>query len=103
VPIEVVNFRPYGKNTLRGFATVRLTSVNLEIRDIAVHEKSGQSWLSVPSRPYETEDGETKYSYIVKFYEKATWEKFQTTVLEEIDKLQPATADPVQGDDGPPF
>jgi hypothetical protein len=88
MPLEVTKFRLFEKNTLRGFATVRLTGVNLEIRDITIHEKNGNRWVSLPSKPYES-DGETKYSYIVKFYEKPTWERFQAEVLKQIAKLAP--------------
>jgi hypothetical protein len=55
MPIEIVDFRPFEKNTLRGFATVRLTGVNLEIRDITIHEKNGNRWVSLPSKPYGVE------------------------------------------------
>ena len=102
MPLEVTKFRPFEKNTLRGFATVRLTGVNLEIRNITIHEKDGKRWVSMPSKPYEA-DGETKYSYIVKFYDNPTWEKFQSAVLKEIDRLKPATAEPVQESDDQPF
>jgi len=39
--IEITDFRTHKKNTLRGFITVRLTTIGLEIRDLAVHEKNG--------------------------------------------------------------
>jgi hypothetical protein len=53
MPLEVTKFRLFEKNTLRGFATVRLTGVNLEIRDITIHEKNGNRWVSLPSKPYD--------------------------------------------------
>ena len=81
--IEIVNFRKYEKNTLKGFFTARLPNIGLEIRDCTLHSKNGERWIGLPSKPYDA-NGETKYSYIVKFYEKDKWELFQTEVLKAL-------------------
>ncbi len=85
MPIEVVSFRKYNKNTLQGYATIRLTSIGLEIRDCTVHEKNGSRWISLPSRPYEDEKGNQKWAYIIKFYDKDRWEQFQKTTVKALD------------------
>ena len=89
MPIEVKEFRPYEKNTLRGFATIRLTNVGLEIRDCTVHEKNGQRWIGLPAKSYEKDDGETGYSYLIAFYEKPRFEQFKKAVLKAIDDYEP--------------
>jgi hypothetical protein len=84
--IEVHNWQRRNKNTLLGFATFRLTTIGLEIRDCPVHEKNGEKWLQMPSRPYQDQDGNTKYAYIIKFYEKERWHQFQASALKALDK-----------------
>ncbi len=74
------------KNTLIGFGTFRMTNIALEILDCPVHEKNGERWLQMPSRPYTDKEGETKYAYIIKFYEKERWHQFQESALSALDK-----------------
>ncbi len=74
MPIEIADFRQFEKNTLKGFITARLTTVGLEIRDIAVHERDGQRWIQLPAKPFEKTDGGKGWNYIVSFYEKSITE-----------------------------
>jgi hypothetical protein len=98
--IEMVNFRKYEKNSLQGFLTIRLTGVSLEIRDIALHQKDMSRWLQMPSRPYE-KDGEQKWAYVIRFYDKERWEKFQKLVLEALDAFLVTKGDQPPDDDIP--
>ena len=98
--IEIVSFRNYKKNTLQGFLTIRLTNVGLEIRDATLHERGGERWVGLPSKPYEAE-GETKYSYIVKFYEKAKYHQFQKAALEALDEYMQTNREDAQETDVP--
>ena len=83
--IEVTDFRTHTKNTLRGFLTVRLTSVGLEIRDIALHQKNGRQWLQLPAKPYTKPDGSRGWSYILAFYEKDRFRQFQEVTLRALN------------------
>jgi hypothetical protein len=49
--VAITDFRPLHKNTLRGFATIRIPELRLEIRDVAVHEKGSSRWAQLPARP----------------------------------------------------
>jgi len=52
VSIACTDFRPFHRNTLRGFATVKLPDLRLTIRDIAVHQHtSGSRWAQLPAKP----------------------------------------------------
>ncbi len=86
--LEIFNFRPHEKNTLRGFLTVRLTNVGLEIRDIALHKKNGKRWLQLPAKPYTKPDGGQGWSYILAFYEKKHFKRFQEVTLTALDAYQ---------------
>jgi hypothetical protein len=83
--IEIIDFRPIEKNTLKGFLTARLTSVYLEIRDLALHEKEGRKWIQLPAKPYKKDDGGQGWSYIVRFYEKNKYHQFQELALKALD------------------
>lgn len=97
--IEIKEFRKFEKNTLRGFLTVLLHPSGIEIRDITLHEKNNTRWVNMPSRPYQDEDGSTKYSYIIYFPNKDRAKQFQNAVLTALDKFQPQGNAP----DDPPF
>jgi hypothetical protein len=86
--IEITDFRTHKKNTLRGFITVRLTTIGLEIRDLAVHEKNGGRWLQLPAKPYEKPDGSKGWNYIINFYEKKNYRQFQEMALKALDLFQ---------------
>jgi len=84
--IEITKFRKFTKNTLQGFCNILLTNIGLEIRDATIHEKIGKRWVSLPAKPYQDEDGATKYSYIVKFTDKEKYEQFQSQALKALDE-----------------
>ena len=84
--IEITDFREFKKNTLKGFMTARLTTVGLEIHDIAVHERDGQRWIQLPAKPFEKPDGGKGWNYIVSFYEKTKYHQFQYGVLDNLSQ-----------------
>ena len=86
--IEITSFDPYRKNTLQGFLAVRLTETGLEIRDIALHQKNGNRWLQLPAKPYKKPDGRQGWSYILSFYKKEHFNKFQEVTLKALDAFQ---------------
>ena len=83
--IEIHNFKKYEKNTLRGFFDVRLTKAGFEIRGCALHQKNGSSWISLPAKPYDKDDGSKGWSYSLDFYEKDKREYFQRETLKQLD------------------
>jgi hypothetical protein len=87
--IQIKSFRKFEKNTLKGFCDVLLMPSGLEIRDLTVHEGHGKRWVNMPSRPYQDENGETKYSYILFFPDKQRSEQFQQSVLKALKEYQP--------------
>ncbi|TYO65752.1 hypothetical protein FXV83_15155 [Bradyrhizobium hipponense] len=45
----VTDFHSLGRNTLRGFAAVRLAELHLEIAGVAIHQKGDKRWVALPS------------------------------------------------------
>jgi hypothetical protein len=81
VGLEITKFRQVHKNTLRGFLSVRLSQVGLEIRDVSLHEKNGKQWLAMPSRPYEDSEGNRKYAFILEWFDSERKAQFESAVL----------------------
>ena len=86
--VEVVDFRPHTRSTLRGFLTIRLTTVGLEVRDLALHEKDGNRWLQLPAKPFNKPSGGKGWNYILHFYEKDQYQQFQEMTLKALDAFQ---------------
>jgi hypothetical protein len=82
--IECIAWRPMEKNTLLGFATLRLAS-GLIIVDATLHQKNGARWVSMPARPWTDTQGITRYASIIDFIDKETRDRFSKTATAAID------------------
>jgi hypothetical protein len=78
--LEILEFKPFVKNTLMGFLTVRLPS-GWEFKDLTIHEKNGNRWIGMPAKSFKKEDGSTGWVPLIKMADKAKWEAFQAAVL----------------------
>ena len=86
--IEITSFNLYRKNTLQGFLAVRLTETGLEIRDIALSQKTGDIQGQLHAKPYKKPDGGKGWSYILNFHKKEHFNKFQEATLKALDAFQ---------------
>lgn len=82
--LQVVSFKQFEKGTLRGFATIRMTNIGLEIRDCAVHEKNGSRWFQLPSKQVVKPD-RSQWGCILDFYDKSRKEQFQAAAMAALD------------------
>jgi hypothetical protein len=85
--IRCIKFRPYEKNTLRGFADLELVRTGLVLRDCTWHwHENGKQWVAFPARSYTDKSGATQWQALIEFTEgaKRTREEFQRQALEEI-------------------
>jgi hypothetical protein len=64
---------------------VSLTQIGLEIKDISLHEKNGQRWLSMPSRSYYDANKKLAYAYILDWTDETKKQAFQSSVLRMLD------------------
>ncbi|HEX4374910.1 MAG TPA: hypothetical protein VHZ50_16515 [Puia sp.] len=83
--IEIINFREIKKGCLDSKISVKIKEWGFVINRIAVFNKDGKRWISLPSEMYE-DNGEKKYFSLVKFDDQKNMTKFQDSVLEELDK-----------------
>jgi hypothetical protein len=88
--ITVTDFRPLQKNTLRGFATIRISEMRLEIRDIAIHARDDSRWIQLPARPQldrsgtpirDALSGKINYATILEFFDRQTRDAFSHAVI----------------------
>lgn len=86
--VEITQFKRFEKNTLKGFLTVRLPGIGLEIRDICLHEKNGKKWLQLPSKPHQKQDGSQSWSFILTFFDQQKGDQFQAAALKALDQYQ---------------
>jgi len=83
--IKIEDFRKFEKNTLRGFARIRLEPTGIIIDGVTVHEKGGRRWIGLPAKPYQDEDGNQKWSPIVRIEPRKQWENFQAQALKALE------------------
>jgi hypothetical protein len=81
--VKVMKYREYKKNTLCGFCEI---SVNgLRVKDCTHHRKGEKQWISFPSKSYEV-DGQTKWTNLLEWVDKADAWKFQDVAREALKK-----------------
>jgi hypothetical protein len=79
----VREWRPYQKNTLRGFLSLELPS-GLILHGLTLHDKEGRRWVGMPAKSFE-KDGTTTWAPQVEFSSKESRERFQVAAIEAID------------------
>jgi len=91
--MKILKFRPYEKNTLRGFIEVELPS-GMIIKDISWHQREDREWLGLPARQYEKEDGSKGWANQIDFISKDLYWTFVDKVLDALrDHLATGTED----------
>lgn len=91
-PVTILSWKPLVRNTLRGFASIRL-GASLKIHDIAIHvHDNGRSWAQLPSKPVIQQDGTVKrdgngkiqYVPLMEWIDRAASDKFSESVIAAI-------------------
>jgi DNA-binding cell septation regulator SpoVG len=80
----VREFKPFERNTLRGFLSLELPS-GLVLHNCTLHEKNGSRWVSMPVREFQ-KDGERSWMPLVDFADKESRQVVQEYALEAIDE-----------------
>ena len=88
--ITILDFKPLHRNTLQGFATIRINEMRLTIKDVAIHVKGDSRWAQLPSKPMidrdgavirDRETGKIAYANIFEFTDRATRDAFSHAVI----------------------
>jgi hypothetical protein len=98
--IVILDWRPLARNTLKGFARIKIVEWKLIVNDVAVHERDGRKWAALPSRPMLDsnrrlmldETGKPKYSRVLEFTEREIADRFSDAVVAAVDRFADALA-----------
>lgn len=96
-PIKIVEWRPFRRNTLRGFVTVDVGF--LKIIDVLVHARDQKNWCSLPAKVILNPDGTARrtpagrlvYSQLLQWTEKQAETAFSQSVWAELERDYPDT------------
>jgi hypothetical protein len=94
--VTCAGWRPLQRNTLLGFATVRIAEMRMTVADVAVHEKNGSRWAQLPSKPMISkgrdlvtdDNGKIKYAPIFSFDSKEVERAFSAAVVKAVEDAQ---------------
>jgi len=97
------DFKPFHRNTLRGFVSIRIVELRLDVKDIAIHVKGDARWAALPAKPMidrngvvlrDSTTGKVAYSNIFEFTDRATRNAFSNAVVAAVlDAFPNAFAD----------
>lgn len=95
MPVALENWRPLIRNTLRGFATVKVGA--LKISDVAVHRKNDRAWAQLPAKPQINQDGSARrnqegkiqYSPVIEWATREASDRFSEGVVAAITADHP--------------
>ena len=97
MPVALLDWKKVEKNTLRGFAKVRMGRA-LILRDVMVHASNGKRWVSMPSKPQIGQDGLQKkdpttgkpmYTPILEWADRETADSFSEGVIQAVEAQYP--------------
>ena len=94
--IDVNEWKPLARNSMRGFMTVTLPS-GMVVHDIVVHVTNGQPWAAPPSKQMIGRDGgalkdangKGRYSPVISFADKATRDRWSDAVIAALTAAHP--------------
>jgi hypothetical protein len=79
--IEIVRYQEAEAGARKGFLSARVTEWGLEIQDMALFEKDGRHWVSMPSRKV----GEKCWPFL-RFVDKERADRFSDAVGKAFEK-----------------
>jgi hypothetical protein len=90
--VECIDFRPLERNTLRGFAKIRVPDWNLIFDGVAIHEKDGRTWAQLPARPMldangyavQNDAGKIQYARMSWFDDREAGDRFSAAVIAAV-------------------
>ena len=103
LPVVLLCWSPVLRNTLRGFATVRVGRA-LVIHEISLHGRGLSRWCHLPRKPQIDGAGNTRrgtngkplFSPVLEWLDKAAADRFSSAVIASVQAEYPdALADPV--------
>jgi hypothetical protein len=91
--ITNLDWKPVRRNTLCGFACVKIERINLRVDDVAIHQKGNSRWASMPSKPMmdrngavlrDETTGKIRYQPLLQWADRKTADRFNIAVVAEL-------------------
>ena len=102
--IECEDFRPLARNTLRGFAVIKIKEIRLKIKDVALHSKGSSTWAQLPAKSQvkngaivTSPDGKPVYQNILEFEDRKVSDAFSRAVVDAVLKFNPRALEATNG------
>ena len=94
--IRCLTFRPLHRNTLVGFATIKIVELEMEIYDVAIHQKNRSKWTQLPAKA-QIKDGELvkdqrgkiQYWRVLDFTSAQVRDAFSRAVIDAVLRTFP--------------
>jgi hypothetical protein len=94
------DWRALRRNTLIGFARVRIPELRLVIHDVAVHMRGGAKWIALPGKPMmkngeliKDHDGRPQYVTVLEFDSRAVADAFRDRCIAAVLAYAPDALD----------
>jgi hypothetical protein len=96
IPITLLDFKPVRRNTLVGFAKVRIGRT-LIFNDVPVNISQGRRWASLPSKPLIDREGQAlrdlsgkvRYQPIAEWTDRDVRDAFSDAVCDAVERDYP--------------
>ena len=95
--LRLVSWKAVTKGSLRGFATIEISSIGLKIHDCVLHVGHGKAWAGLPSRPQIDKDGHHRrdpngkpaYAPVIEWTSRERRDRFSETVVRAVRRSHP--------------
>lgn len=84
--IEISDWKPFTKNTMRGSFTIRTPS-GFIFHKVVLHEKNDKRWIQFPSEKWTDTQGETHFTTLFELCDRSTSDRFRDQVLAALDQF----------------
>ncbi len=103
--IKIIKFHKHESGFLYGFLdiSVPLWGTNLTIKGCRVFNKAGSQWVTLPSREFQNDQGETKYASIIGLDDEAVFKKFISAITDAWHAYCKEQQQPPPPEEGVPF
>jgi hypothetical protein len=81
---RISNWKPFEKNTLRGFFTLTLPS-GMVLHQCSYFVKGDSRWIGLPSQKFAKKDGSVTYTPMVEFTSREVADKFRDQAVAALD------------------
>ena len=85
--MECIKYHAVEKGTLQAFVDIFIPKWGVEIYGLKIFMKDGKKWVGFPSKEYQGDNGEKKYSPYFRFPNKEHQDAFFKKVLDAVSKF----------------